>query len=317
MVVLFPIPIRGGCSRGKFPASHCQKRHQTAAHERQNREGRNLNLGRESGENPSGSSGGIQRIQPRAQPRQLILRHRTVGSTRRVAQGTALNNHGLGQSLPQLVRFFLPPSSRACWTPAEYGSIDLSNTFGGFCLDAYENGRAGSRDVRYFALRLSRRAARSVIYVTTVAPFLFWCSLDCGRRGWLAFPWVGRLIPGLPLFPFALLAVLSMFFYANQELQGRLVQAREQSGYAARLNIGRASISISLAVLCVLPQRSCGSECCRLEVASYGVLMLIAGMIYLRPELTALDSCMPPCCVRQFPPLRVGDAARRLSKTAL
>ena len=51
------------------------------------------------------------------------------------------------------------------------------------------------------------------------------------------------------------------------------------------MNIGRASISISLAVLFVLGLRWGAVGMLSAEVASYGVLMLIAA-IYLRPELT-------------------------------
>lgn len=202
------------------------------------------------------------------------------GLPRRLVGGTL--NYGLGQSLPQLVRFCLLPFFTRVLTPAEYGVIDLSNTFGGFVSTPMKMGVPGAVTRYYFDYP---EGPSLKDYVTTVALFLFWCSLIMGGLALAVFPRIGHWIPGLPLFPFALLAVLSMFFYANQELQGRLVQAREQSGYAARLNIGRASISISLAVLFVLGLRWGAVGMLSAEVASYGVLMLIAA-IYLRPELT-------------------------------
>ncbi len=202
------------------------------------------------------------------------------GLPRRLIGGTF--NYGLGQSLPQLVRLFLLPVFTRVLTLGEYGLIDLSNTFGGFVSTPMKMGVPGAVTRYYFDYP---EGPSLKDYVTTVALFLFWCSLLVGGVTLAVFPWIGHWIPGLPLFPFAVLAVLSMFFYANQELQGRLVQAREQSGYAARLNIGRASISISLAVLFVLGLHWGAVGMLSAEVASYGALMLIAAF-YLRPELS-------------------------------
>ena len=121
-------------------------------------------------------------------------------------------------------------------------------------------------------------------YVTTVAWFLLLCSVTVGLIAFVIGRRVlGYFIPELPFIPFAVLAIVSGLLYCNMELQDRLVQAREQSSYAARLNIGRASISIVLALLLVVLHWGAAGVISA-EVASYGVLTLVAAY-YLRPEL--------------------------------
>ena len=121
--------------------------------------------------------------------------------------------------------------------------------------------------------------------MTTVAWFLLVCSLTVAGTALLIGPWLlGYFIPKLPFIPFALLGILSAILYCNMELQNRLVQAREQAAYAARLNIGRASISIALAVLFVVLLHWGAAGMLSAEVVSYGVLALVAAG-YLRPEL--------------------------------
>ena len=118
-----------------------------------------------------------------------------------------------------------------------------------------------------------------------MAWFVLLCSLAVGLAALAIGPWsLGHLLPGLPFVPFAVLSIVSGLLYCNLELQNRLVQAREQASYAARLNIGRASISITLAIVFVVVLHWGAAGLISAEVASYGVLALVAAY-YLRPEL--------------------------------
>ncbi len=199
---------------------------------------------------------------------------------RRVVGGTFF--YGLGQSLPKVVRFLLLPVFTKILTPSDYGVLELATNFGAF-LQTFMRMGVPSAVTRYYYDYRDGPALRD--YATTVAWFLLVCSLIIGGLALAIFPWVGgTLIPGMPLLPFAILAVVSGVMYTNLELQNRLVQAREQASYMARLNIGRASISILLAVVFVVIFRWGAAGMLSAEVASFSVLALVAAR-YLRFDL--------------------------------
>jgi O-antigen/teichoic acid export membrane protein len=201
------------------------------------------------------------------------------GFVRRVVGGTL--NYGLGQSIPKLISFLLLPVYTRVLSPTDYGFLDNAIAFGGFLMMLMRQGVPGAV-ARYYYDYDEGPTLRD--YVTTVAWFLLGSSLVVGLIALVVCPWIlGALIPGLPL-PFAFLAVLSGIAYVNSELQSRLVQAREQSSYQARLNICRASISIALAILFVVVLRTGAAGMLGAEVVSYGVLALVA-IYYLRSEL--------------------------------
>ena len=203
----------------------------------------------------------------------------TKGFVRRLVSGTF--NYGLGQSIPKLISFLLLPVYTRLLSPTDYGFLDNAIAFGGFLMMLMRQGVPGAV-ARYYYDYDEGPSLRD--YVTTVAWFMLGSSLIVGLIALAVCPWLlGSLIPGMPL-SFAFLAVLSGIAYCNSELQSRLVQAREQSAYQARLNVGRASISIALAILFVVVLRTGAAGMLAAEVVSYGLLALVA-IYYLRNEL--------------------------------
>jgi len=207
---------------------------------------------------------------------------RNQGYIRRVVGATL--NYGLGQSIPQVVRFVLMIAVfTRILSPKDYGIIELANYFSGFLLMPMRWGVPGAVTRFYYDYP---EGPSLKDYVTTIAWFVLICSVAVALAAFAIGPWLlGHLIPGLPFVPFAVLSILSALLTCNSELQNRLVQAREQSSYAARLNLGRASISIVLAVTFVAVLHWGAAGMLSAEVASYGVLSLVAAY-YLRSDLT-------------------------------
>ncbi len=201
------------------------------------------------------------------------------GMARRLVGGTF--NYGLGQFIPKFVALLLVPVYTRLLSPTDYGYMDNAIAFGGFVMALMRQGVPGAV-ARFYYDHDEGPSLRD--YVTTVAWFLLGSSLVVGLIALVVCPWIlAALIPGLPL-PFAFLAILSGIAFVNSELQSRLVQAREQSSYQARLNVGRASVSIALAILFVVVLRTGVIGMLAAEVVSYGLLALVA-IYYLRSEL--------------------------------
>jgi O-antigen/teichoic acid export membrane protein len=201
------------------------------------------------------------------------------GMARRLVGGTF--NYGLGQFIPKFVSLLLVPVYTRLLSPTDYGYMDNAIAFGGFVMSLMRQGVPGAV-ARFYYDHDEGPSLRD--YVTTVAWFLLGSSLVVGLVALVVCPWIiAALIPGLPL-PFAFLAILSGIAFVNSELQSRLVQAREQSGYQARLNVARASVSITLVILFVIVLRTGVIGMLAAEVVSYGLLALVA-TYYLRSEL--------------------------------
>jgi O-antigen/teichoic acid export membrane protein len=204
---------------------------------------------------------------------------RRQGHVRRIVSGTF--NYGIGQSIPQFIKLLLLPVFTRILSPTDYGAVDLANRFGGFLMSLMRQGVPGAV-ARYYYDHEEGPTLRD--YVTTVAWYLLASSLVVGLVALALCPWLlPYLIPGLPM-PLAFLTVLGGIAMCNGELQGRLVQAREQSSYQARLNVGRASVSLALVVLFVIVFRTGAPGMISAEVVSYGLLALVA-IYYLRKEL--------------------------------
>ena len=202
------------------------------------------------------------------------------GHVRRIVEGTF--NYGLGHSIPQLIKLLLLPIFTRILSPTDYGCVQLANRLGSFVITLMRQGMPGAA-ARYYYDHPEGPTLRD--YVTTVAWYLLASSLLVGLVTLAVCPWVLEyLIPGLPM-PLAFLTVMGGIAMVNGELQGRLVQAREQSGYQARLNVGRASISLALVVLFVVwPLRTGAAGMVASEVVSFGILALVA-IWYMRAEL--------------------------------
>lgn len=205
---------------------------------------------------------------------------RKHGYVRRVVGSTF--NYGLGSLLPQLIRFPMFLVFSQLISPRGQGFIELSNRFGAFLVTPMRLGVPSAVSRFYFDYD-EGPSLRD--YVTTIT----WCVLVSSMTVAIAAvafgPWIlHHLIPELPFIPFALLAIVSATLVGINEMQDRLVQAREQSAYAARLNIGRTLVSIVLAVFFVIGLRLKAEGLLAAEVASYGLLALVAAW-YLRSDL--------------------------------
>ncbi|HEX3999268.1 MAG TPA: lipopolysaccharide biosynthesis protein [Pirellulales bacterium] len=211
---------------------------------------------------------------PAGSARQHTYVRRLVGST---------FNYGLGKFAPKIIRFLLTFVFTRILSPEQYGFIDLSSKFGDFLTTPMKLGVPGAITRFYFDFS---EGPSLKDYVTTVAWFVGLCTMTVGLVALVISPWLlGHFIPGLPYLPFAVLAIVSAMLVCMTELQERLVQAREQSGYAARLYLGRASIAIVLAVLFVAGFRWGAAGMLGAEVVSYLALALLA-IRYLRPEVS-------------------------------
>ena len=190
---------------------------------------------------------------------------------------------GLGQSLPKVLRFVLNFTLFVrILSPRDFGLVDLATALTAFLMTPMRMGVTGAVTRFYYEYP---EGPSLKDYVTTVAWFLAVCSLTVGLAAFAIGPCRLRyFIPELPFVPIAVLAILSGLLYCNMELQDRLVQAREQSGYAARLSIGRASIAILLAVLFVAGLHWGAAGLLSSEAASDGALAPVAAY-YLRREL--------------------------------
>lgn len=217
-----------------------------------------------------------------ADPGQTGARETTpprTGYARRVVGGTFF--YGLGASLPQFVRFLLLPVFTRILSVADYGVIEMANSFGAFLQTPMRMGVPNAVTRFYFDYPEGPKLRD---YITSVSWFVAICSLGVGILALWMFPLVGGLLPGLPLLPFAVLAIVGGILSSNQEMQNRLVQAREQAAYAARLNIGRAGLSIGLGLVFVLIFRWGAAGMLSADFVAFGVLALVA-VSYLRPEL--------------------------------
>ena len=167
-------------------------------------------------------------------------------------------------------------------TLQDFGLIELANCVAAFLMTPMRMGVTGAVTRFYYDYP---EGPSLKDYVTTVAWFVLICSVAVALTALVIGPLLlGYFIPELPFVPFAILAILSGLLSCNKELQDRLVQAREQSSYAARLNIGRASISMVLALLFVVVLRRGAAGYMAAEVASFLALALVAAW-YLWPDL--------------------------------
>ena len=122
-------------------------------------------------------------------------------------------------------------------------------------------------------------------YVTTIAIFMFGSSLVVGLITLAIGPWVfPYAMPSLSFYPYGVLALAAAFVSCNQNLQDRLVQAREQSAYSAMLNIGRATIAISLLLLFVVWLRQGPTGYLLAELIA-GIAIFLQAAHYLMPNL--------------------------------
>lgn len=187
-----------------------------------------------------------EEIQP-AQESDQAPQPGTPSLTRRILSGTL--HYGLGSTIPQAVRFLLIPLYTIYLSPADYGVLEITGSLAAFLVILMRFGVPGAV-TRFYFDHTEGPSLRD--YVTTIAIFLLAMSSLVAAITIAIGPWLFQwLAPGVAFYPLGLLVVGSAFLGCNQNLQDRLVQAREQASYAAMLNISRSTVSICLAVVLV------------------------------------------------------------------
>ena len=158
-------------------------------------------------------------------------------------------NYGLGQVLPQVLAFLLIPVYTAYLSPEDYGLVELALTLGPIIAILMRAGLPGAV-TRFYFDHNDTAALRD--YVTTIHRVLIANGLLVGLLVIVVLYFFGNsLVPGLSFFPYMILAVVGAMAASNSDLQRRLIQAREQAGYSARLSIAFGVVGAGLTVLFV------------------------------------------------------------------
>lgn len=204
----------------------------------------------------------------------------TGGLLRRMSGATF--HYGLAAVLPKLIGFFLIPVYTIFLSPEEFGIVDLAATMGSFLAIAMRFGIPGAVGRFYFDFKNEVGLQN---YVTTATWFVVVNSVVvAGLAGLSAHFWLERWIVGFPFFPYVVLTLFTALFSGLPEIQMRLLQAREQSAYAAKLNVARALTLIGLNVLFVVVLRA-GALGMLLALLLTSLAFLIQSLVYLWPTL--------------------------------
>lgn len=199
---------------------------------------------------------------------------------RRLGGGTF--NYGLGRILPQVISFLLIPLYTIYLSPKDYGVVELTTVLCGFLIIMMRLGVPGSVTRFYYD---HREGADLRDYVTTVARFMILSSVGIGVLTLLATWFFGKvLVPGLPFYPFVLLAVAGSLVASNSDLQRRLIEAREQSGYSARLSIVFSLADIALTLILVIVFKL-GVVGIVLSQVIVDIVFFFQARHYLKPDL--------------------------------
>ena len=191
-------------------------------------------------------------------------------------------NYGIGNFLPQVIGFLLIPLYTKFLSPHDYGILDLAASVGAFLIILMRLGVPGAVTRFYFDYS-EGPVLRD--YVSTIAWFQLVSSAVVGVLALLAGPaLIERLIPGLTLFPYLLLVVLTSFFQGNSDLQRRMIQSREQSAYSARLSVVMSLTSIAIALLFVVGLRG-GATGMLVSQLVATVIFFAQAVHYLRADL--------------------------------
>lgn len=161
----------------------------------------------------------------------------------------AVFNYGLGAVLPKILAFLLIPIYTTYLSPADYGILDLAASLGLLLMVTMRFGLPGAVTRFYYDFGEGPRLRN---YVTTVGWVLVASSLGVAGLVLAIGPWtIERLLPGLSYFPYVVLVVLATAIEGPAELQRRLIRAREQSAYSARLTTVMALVTLSLTLFFV------------------------------------------------------------------
>lgn len=136
-------------------------------------------------------------------------------------------------------------------TPVDYGILDICSSFSIILILIMRMGINGSVSRFYYDYKEDNQKLND--YITTIFYTLIFFSLVIGiASSFLVSRFNKELIGNLNFFPFLLIIILSSVLSANNDLQKRLLQCKEQSKYTAVLNIVTTIVSVSFALIFVL-----------------------------------------------------------------
>lgn len=191
-------------------------------------------------------------------------------------------NFGIGSVLPKVIGFLLIPVYTVYLSPQDFGLVDLTTSLGAFILVFMRLGVPGSV-LRFYFDHREGKALKD--YITTIFWFLLGCSLIVGAVTALILYTTGnKIVPGLPFYPFVVMVLIWAFFNSNTDLQRRLLQAREQSAYSAKLSTITALLTISLTILFVIVLKWGAVGVVGATVIT-AVVFFIQGQVYLYKDL--------------------------------
>ena len=204
----------------------------------------------------------------------------TVGLLARLTRATV--NYGIGRILPKVIGFFLIPLYTVFLTPHDYGIVALASSLSNCLVILMRFGVPGAVTRFYFD---HKEGTQLRDYISTIHHFLFVSSVTVGGLVLALLPFgIGRLIPGLPYYPYVPMVVIAAIARANSDLQRRLIQAREQSSYSATLSVAFAVVSVALAVFFVAVLRMAAAGLV-LSTTITAVLFCIQAQYYLRADI--------------------------------
>lgn len=171
----------------------------------------------------------------------------TIPKNARVSK--AIFNYGLGSLLPQIIGFLLIPLYTRYLTPKEMGIAEVCLTVQGLLPIVMRLGLQGAIARFYFDYDNERdlRDLVTTITATTIAVSILLTFITL-----IGTPFfLQRFMPEVP-FNLMALSIVSCLFQTAPEFQRRLLQAREQSAYSARLNIIYGVLAVVLNLLLVV-----------------------------------------------------------------
>lgn len=202
------------------------------------------------------------------------------GLVRRVSSATF--HYGLAAALPKLISFLLIPVFAAYLTPGDFGIVEIASSITGFLALGMRFALPSAMARLYFAHGESEGLKD---YVKTLFVVLVLNSVVVGAVSTLiAWFFIGDLLDGFAFYPYTVLAIITALLQVLPELQIRLMQAREQSSYVAKLNVARAIALVGLNLTFVVGF-GMGALGMLLGLALSSALFLVQSVYYLWPNL--------------------------------
>lgn len=191
-------------------------------------------------------------------------------------------NYGIGKIMPQVIGFFLIPVYTRFLNPSDYGIVEMTGVFSAFVMIFMRMALPGSITRFYYDYKESTNLRD---YITSVFWLMKLLGLIVGIvAGIITYYFAEKFIPGMPFWPFAVIALITSFLTTNSEIQKRLLQARRQSAYSAKLNIITAAIGISLVLFFVAYLRM-GALGFVLAGLCSAILFFVQANFYLRHDI--------------------------------